>query len=99
MVSSETALILSYRDRPFIVAEYHRVVKPKCKQFTSRNQMLSNFSKVLIVHISFTTLKNNEGVRKASVAFERHQEELNLRFVIAENNRVLKPKFYQVILR
>ena len=54
---------------------------------------------MLIVHISFTALKNNEGVRKASVASERHQEELNLRFVIAENNRVLKPKFYQVILR
>ena len=36
---------------------------------------------------------------KVSVASERHHKELNLRFVVAENNRVVKPKCYQVILR
>ena len=36
---------------------------------------------------------------KASVASERYQEELNVRFVGAENNRVVKPKCYQVTLR
>ena len=36
---------------------------------------------------------------KASVASERYQEELNVRFVVAENNRVVKPKCYQVTLR
>ena len=52
----------SYRDRSFVVSGNNRVVKPKCKQFTSLNKMLSNFSKVLIVNISFTTLINNEGI-------------------------------------
>ena len=36
---------------------------------------------------------------KASVASERYQEELNVRFVVAENNRVVKPKCHQVTLR
>ena len=36
---------------------------------------------------------------KASVASERYQEELNVRFVVAENNHVVKPKCYQVTLR
>ena len=51
----------SYIDRSFVVSGNNRVVKPKCKQFTSLNKMLSN-SKVLIVHISFTALINNEGI-------------------------------------
>ena len=52
---------ISYIDRSFVVSGNNRVVKPKCKQFTSLNKMLSN-SKVLIVHISFTALINNEGI-------------------------------------
>ena len=52
----------SYRDISFVVAENSRVVKPKCRQFTSLNKMLSNFSKVLIVHISYTALIKNEGI-------------------------------------
>ena len=53
--------LTSYIDRSFVVSGNNRVVKPKCKQFTSLNKMLSN-SKVLIVHISFTALINNEGI-------------------------------------
>ena len=45
----------SYIDRSFVVSGNNRVVKPKCKQFTSLNKMISN-SKVLIVHISFFLL-------------------------------------------
>ena len=36
---------------------------------------------------------------KALVASERYQEELNVRFIVAENNRVVKLKCYQVTLR
>ena len=52
----------SYRDISFVVAENSRVVKPKCRQFTSLNKILNNFSKVLIVDISYTALINNEGI-------------------------------------
>ena len=52
----------SYRDISFVVAENSRVVKPKCRQFTSLNKMFNNFSKVLIVDISYTALINNEGI-------------------------------------
>ena len=34
-----------------------------------------------------------------SLVTERYQEELNVRFVVAENNHVVKPKCYQVTLR
>ena len=52
----------SYRDISFVVAENSRVVKPKCRQFTSLNKILNNFSKVLIVDISYTAVINNEGI-------------------------------------
>ena len=52
----------SYRDISFVVAENSRVVKPKCRQFTSLNKILNSFSKVLIVDISYTALINNEGI-------------------------------------
>ena len=45
-----------------VVAGNSRVVKPKCRQFTSLNKMFNNFSKVLIVDISYTALINNEGI-------------------------------------
>ena len=46
----------------FVVAGNSRVVKPNCRQFTSLNKMFNNFSKVLIVDISYTALINNEGI-------------------------------------
>ena len=38
--------------------------KPKYQQYTSLNKMLSNFSKVLMAHISFTAVINNRGIGK-----------------------------------
>ena len=60
VVSGET----SYRDISVIVAENNSVVKPKYQQYTSLNKMLSNFSKVLMAHISFTAVLNNGGMGK-----------------------------------
>ena len=54
----------SYRDISFIVAENNSVVKPTYQQYTSLNKMLSNFSKVLMAHISFTAVINNRGIGK-----------------------------------
>ena len=54
----------SYRDRSVVVADNSCVVKPKCQQYPSLNEMLSNFSKVLIVHISFTAVINNGDIGK-----------------------------------
>ena len=54
----------SYRDISVIVAENNSVVKPKYQQYTSLNKMLSNFSKVLMAHISFTAVINNRGIGK-----------------------------------
>ena len=54
----------SYRDISVIVAENNSVVKPKYQQYTSLNKMLRNFSKVLMVHKSFTAVINNRGIRK-----------------------------------
>ena len=49
----------SYRDISVIVAENNSLLKPKCHQYTSLNKMLSNFSKVLMAHISFTAILCN----------------------------------------
>ena len=54
----------SYRDISVIVAENNSVVKPNYQQYTSLNKMLSNFSKVLMAHMSFTAVINNGGIRK-----------------------------------
>ena len=54
----------SYRDISVIVAENNSLLKPKCQQYTSLNKMLSNFSKVLMAHISFTAVINNRGIGK-----------------------------------
>ena len=54
----------SYRDISVIVAENNSVIKPKYQQYTSLNKMLSNFSKVLMAHISFTAVINNGGIGK-----------------------------------
>ena len=54
----------SYRDISVIVAENNSVVKPNYQQYTSLNKMLSNFSKVLMAHISFTAVINNRGIGK-----------------------------------
>ena len=54
----------SYRDRSVVVADNSCVVKPKCQQYPSLNEMLSNFSKVLIVHISFTAVISNGDIGK-----------------------------------
>ena len=54
----------SYRDISVIVAENNSVIKPKYQQYTSLNKMLSNFSKVLMAHISFTAVLNNGGIGK-----------------------------------
>ena len=66
----------SYRDISVIVAENNSVVKPKYQQYASLNKMFRNFSKVLIVHISFTAVEKHWRRHP-----ERHQEELNLHFV------------------
>ena len=54
----------SYRDISVIVAENNSVVKTNYQQYTSINKMLSNFSKVLMAHISFTAVINNRGIGK-----------------------------------
>ena len=54
----------SYRDLSVVVAKNNSVVKPQCYQYTSLNKMLSNFSKVLMAHISFTAVINNRGIGK-----------------------------------
>ena len=54
----------SYRDSSVVVADNNHVVKPKCQQYPSLNEMLRNFSKVLIVHISFTAVINNGDIGK-----------------------------------
>ena len=41
------------------------VVKTKYQQYTSLNEMLSKFSKVMMAHISFTAVINNGGIGKA----------------------------------
>ena len=51
----------SYRNISVVVVE-NDVVKPKCQQYTSLHKMLNNFSKVLIVQISFTAVINNGGI-------------------------------------
>ena len=56
--------LLHHGRRSVIVAENNSVVKPKCQQHTSLNKMLSNFSKVLMAHISFTAVINNGGIGK-----------------------------------
>ena len=54
----------SYRDISVIVAENNSVVMPKYQQNTSLNEILSNFSKVFMAHISFTAVINNGGIGK-----------------------------------
>ena len=54
----------SYRNRSVVVAENNRVAKSKCWQYTSSNKMWGNFSKLLILHISFTAVKINGGIGK-----------------------------------
>ena len=54
----------SFRYISVVVAENNSVVKPKCYQYTSLNKMLSNFSKVLMAHISFTVVSNNVDIGK-----------------------------------
>ena len=54
----------SYRDISVIVTENNSVVMPKYQQYSSLNKMLSNFSKVLMAHISFTAVINNGGIGK-----------------------------------
>ena len=54
----------SYEDIPVIVAENNSIVKPKCLQYTSLNNLLSNFSKVLMARISFNAVINNGGIGK-----------------------------------
>ena len=54
----------SYRDISVIVVENNSVVKTNYQQYTSLNKMLSNFSKVLMAHISFTAVINNRGIGK-----------------------------------
>ena len=54
----------SYIDTSVIVAVNNSVVEPKYQQYSSLNKMLSNFSKVLMAHISFTAVINNGGIGK-----------------------------------
>ena len=63
VASGETNLIL-HMETSDIVAENNCVVKPKYQQYTSLNKLLSNFSKVLMAHISFTAVLNNGGIGK-----------------------------------
>ena len=63
VVSGETNLIL-HMETSVIVAENNSVVKTNYQQYTSLNKMLSNFSKVLMAHISFTAVINNRSIGK-----------------------------------
>ena len=63
VVSGETTLILHIETYQAKNGEIG-VVKPKCRQETSLNKMLSNFLKVLIAQIAFTALINNGGIEK-----------------------------------
>ena len=62
--------------------------------------MLSNFSKVLIAYIYFTAVLNNGGIGKG-IGGIRKGTKKNYIYVLylAKNNRAVKPKCYQVILR
>ena len=61
--------------------------------------MLGNFSKVLMAHISFTAVLNNGGIGK-NIGGIRKSTKRNLYLRnLQKNNRVVKPKCYQVILR
>ena len=51
--------------------------------------MLSNFSKVLMAHISFTAVIINGGIGKA-IGGIRHQEELYLQNLYSELNTIDK---------
>ena len=42
-------------------------------QYTSLNKMLSNFSKVLILHVSFTAVINNGGIGKGISGIQKAQ--------------------------
>ena len=60
--SAGKQIYTSYRDISVIVAENNSVIKPKYQQYTSLDKMLSNFSKVLMAHMSFTAVINNRGI-------------------------------------
>ena len=64
VASGENKLNTSYRDISVIVAENNSVAKPKYQQYTSLNKMLSNISKVLMAHMSFTAVINNGDIEK-----------------------------------
>ena len=57
----------SYRDISVTVAENNSVVMPKYQQYTSLNEMLSNFLKVFMAHISFAAVINIGGIGKGIV--------------------------------
>ena len=59
-------LYTSYKYILVLVAENNSVVKPKYQQYTSLNKMLSNFSKGLMAHISFTVVLNNGCIGKGN---------------------------------
>ena len=62
--------------------------------------MLSNSSKVLIVQISFTAVINNGGIGKGIGGIRKSTKKNHIYVLyLKENNRVVKPKCYQVILR
>ena len=62
--------------------------------------MLSNFSRVLMAHISFAAVLKNGGIGKG-IGGIRKGTKKNYIYVLylAKNNRAVKPKCYQVILR
>ena len=80
----------SYRDISVIVAENNSVIKPKYQQYTSLNKMLSNFSKVLMAHISFTAVfYTMEASEKASVAFGKAPRRIIFTFCNLQKTIVL----------
>ena len=88
----ETNFSTSYRDISVIVAENNRVVKPKYQQYTSLNKMLSNFSKVLMAHISFTAVINNGGIGKGIGGIRKAPRRIIFTFCNLLRDEKRKPK-------
>ena len=82
----------SYIDTSVIVAVNNSVVKPKYQQYSSLHKMLSNFSKVLMAHISFTAVINNGGIGKGIGGIRKAPRRIIFTFCNLLRDEKRKPK-------
>ena len=92
MVSGETTLILHIKTYQLQLQKTIVFVKPKCQQYTLLNKMLSNSSKVLIVHISFTAVINNGGIGKGITGIRKAPRGIIFTFCNLQKTIVCKVK-------